>query len=94
MYKKYTYGIYATLDMGKAVNKVGEVIEGVNKTYKGLGGSGEIVVRSGEFKMYTITCNRIMSEEEKKALKDIVNKEFRGKLPKYDIKVSSIKKER
>lgn len=87
----YEYSIIATLDVGKAVDSVGDFIKEFNTHYSKWGGSGELKIRSGEFQIFTLKCSRKLSEEEKEKMKTIVDAEFIEKLPQYDIRVSDIR---
>ena len=86
---KTKYAVFASVDMAKTVGPVSDVVKNLNTHLAKMGCDERIMVRSGEFRLWTLTSDREYTEQEIAKMKDVIQEAVGNQL---GIKVSDIRK--
>jgi len=89
---KVEYEIWCTIDIGKSVESVGEILRELNATMRECGLNEEITYQS-KFSFGTITVNRELSKQELSDMRTLIGGELMKSdlFKKYGIRVESIR---
>lgn len=85
---KVTYEAKFRIDVGKAIPLVGEMMERLNAHAASLGCDEQLKAVS-EFRMLTVTVDRVLTEQEQYQMKTMIEAEVVQGLSKYDVRLVS-----
>lgn len=82
------YMFPVTIDLGKAVGEVGQIIDRVNDSLSTWGVSERVGCR-GECGSWTLTVSRELTDEEIEVVRAMIEKGVRERLPDLGLRVST-----
>jgi hypothetical protein len=87
-----TYDVLVSVDLAKAVEPVADMVKHLNDALATFGGSEQVTVRSGEFRLWTLTSGSELSTEDIKKMKTTIDAAIRDNGNLLGIRVSDIRK--
>ena len=84
------YKIILSFDLGKAVDKIGDLEKSVNDTLSNCGVGERFSIRSKGLSM-SLNCNRELKRNEVRVFKDLILKEFNNKFS-WNFKIESFRR--
>lgn len=90
--KEVEYEIWCSIDFGKSIKSVGEIMKELNATMRECGLHEELTYQ-GKFSFGTITVNRELSKQELSDMRTLIGGEIMKSelFKKYGIRVESIR---
>ena len=85
-FMKYEYIVKCTINLREAVSEVDAVLNGIESMMKDCG-LDEKLGYSGTFEPMSIKSDRELTEKEMFRMKNLIQNQFIGALPQYDIRV-------
>jgi len=90
--KPYEYDIFVSADLAKVCEPVADVVKSLNVSLAKFGIQEQITVRSGEFRLWTLTSAHCLTKREKTKMKLLMQGTLDNIQNDFALRVSNIRK--